>query len=120
MDWLISIGLIVYALVVFIFRRTLKIAFNKNIGFAVKNFIFVLVFMAPFSFLFGCWALYSSIKFSLNSELYVSQCIENSKNKNIEVVSVEKEGSTVFIKFLNKNNGKTFWCENGDGTAKNF
>jgi hypothetical protein len=71
-------------------------------------------------FIFGVLDLYSKSKFYLNYDLYAPQCLAEYSGGEVEVLSVEYEGSAVFVKLKKKGRAETFWCKNDDGEIKFF
>ena len=116
----IPIGLILYSVVVVLFRKRLKAAFNSKIGFKTKQSIFGVFLSVPFAFIFGSFDLYSKVQFYMNYDTYVPLCLAEYEAGAAEVLSIEYEVSAVFIKFKKTGSADTFWCENKSGIIRFF
>jgi len=114
---LVSIGLILFSLAVFKFRRRLKNAASSTDSISVKLNLFWLVFLAPFCFLAGVFFLYNDVTFKLNKDTLVEQCINNI-GKKAELIGVDQEYFSVIVEFRDKTSGETFWCENDGESTK--
>jgi hypothetical protein len=119
-NFFIPIGLILYSVVVVLFRKRLKAAFNSKIGFKVKQSIFSVFLSVPFAFIFGSFDLYSKVQFYMNYDTYVPLCLAKYEAGAAEVLSIEYEVSAVFIKFKKTGSADTFWCENKSGIIRFF
>lgn len=120
LDVLVSIALIVFSMLVFLYRNALKKAFNSRIGFNGKRFIFGLIIIAPFTLIFGVVNLYNIGKFLINYDLYAKQCIAEHKGGALEILSTEREMNAVYVKFQISGSTKTLWCENINGKINFF
>ena len=108
-NWLPSILLVIGSLLLLLSYPKLKKMFNNNTSLKVKQSVFGLVFIAPFTLVVGVMLAYDNYKFLTNWKRQVEECIKKSKLVEPIVVSVEKDGDT-FIKLQNSINNKTVWC----------